>query len=455
VGGELPRALRRLGLDVRCGLPRYASIDVRAAGPRRSLSVPRGAVTVPAFLQRKSVRGVPFLLIDGEPIARDRGIYGGGAAEGEKFIFWSLAALLACRELRWAPDIVHAHDWHAAAAVAWVARQRESDPFWTRVATVQTVHNLGYAGAEAQESWRAYNLPLAEGRDVPDWAQALALAAGLSRADLVTTVSPSYASEIMSPDSGFGLDPILNARDEPPVGILNGIDATVWNPARDRALPARYDIEHLDRRARNKAALLSELGFEGEAGWPLLAFIGRLEHHKGVDLLLQALATMLDAPWRSVLLGTGHPELEAMARAFEQGHPGRFRFRNGFDEALSRRLYGSADFVVVPSRYEPCGLVQMIGMRYGAVPIVRATGGLRDTVTDFAAGGGTGFVFEDPSAQALAAAIRRALDLRARPGAWRALQRRGMRRNHSWDRSAPRYLSLYRRAVRLRGGPRT
>jgi starch synthase len=450
VGGELPRALRRLGLDLRSSLPRYPSIDLAptVARTRRDLTVARGAEALSAVLYRRSVRGVPYLLIDGEPVARDRGIYGGGRLEGEKFMFWCLGALRACQALHWAPDIVHAHDWHAAAAVAWLEEQRNLDPFWKGTRTVLTIHNLGYAGAGAEDAWRDFGLPPAVGASVPDWARRLPLASALSLADTVTTVSPSYAREITTPEFGFGLDPILRDRPARPVGILNGIDSDVWNPATDRALVARFDSESLERRAKNKAALLGELGFERQDEAPLLTFIGRLEVQKGIDLVLQALATLLDTPWRAVVLGTGQHELEAMASSFEQGHQGRLRFRGVYDEAFSRRLYGSSDMVLVPSRYEPCGLVQMIAMRYGAVPIVRATGGLRDTVRDHAAGNGTGFVFEEPSVEALAAAIRRAIVLHRDPRAWRILQRRAANRDFSWEKSSKAYAAVYRRTVR-------
>jgi starch synthase len=450
VGGELPQALRRLGLDVRSSLPRYPSIDLAptAARTRRTLTVMRGDEAMAGTLFRRSVRAVPYLLIDGEPVARDRAIYGGGRLEGEKFIFWCLGALAACRALRWAPDVVHAHDWHAAAAVAWLAQQRARDPFWKDTATVLTIHNLGYAGAGNEDAWRDFGLPSVRGSSVPVWARSLPLASALSSADAVTTVSPSYAREITTAESGFGLEPILRGRTAGPVGILNGIDPDVWNPAVDRALVTRFTFESLERRAKNKASLLAELGFERQDEAPLLVFIGRLERQKGIDLALQALATMLDTPWRAVVLGTGQGEMEAMASSFEQGHPGRLRFRGVFDEALSRRLYGSSDIVLVPSRYEPCGLVQMIAMRYGAVPVVHAVGGLRDTVRDHASGTGTGFVFDEPSVEALAAAIRRAINLHRDPRAWRTLQRRAARTNFSWEKPAQAYAAVFRRTLR-------
>jgi starch synthase len=196
--------------------------------------------------------------------------------------------------------------------------------------------------------------------------------------------------------------------------------------------------------------LLAELGFEARPETPLLAFIGRLEQQKGIDLALQALAMSLDLPWQAVVLGSGQAELEAMASAFEQGHAGRFRYRGLFDAELSRRIYASADIMLVPSRYEPCGLVQMIAMRYGCVPLVRRTGGLADTVRDAAGGSGTGFVFDEVSPDALAAALRRAIKIYGDGRAWLALQRRAARKDFGWDRSARQYAAVYRRALRAR-----
>ena len=393
-----------------------------------------------------------YELVDGEPVARDPGIYGGGRTEGEKFIFWSLAALAACQRRRWAPDVVHAHDWHAAAAVASVAQRRPDDPFWQKTAAVVTIHNLGYAGAGSESAWRDFGLPPAIGAAAPDWARPLPMASALTHADRVTTVSPTYAWEITTPESGFGLDPILRELPTPPAGILNGIDPELWNPATDRALSSRFTNRTLERRSKNKDSLFSELGFEPMDGAPLLSFIGRLDPQKGIDLLLQSLATLLDVPWRVVVLGTGQPELEAMATAFEQGHAGRMRFRGLYDEALARRLYASSDLVVVPSRYEPCGIVQMLAMRYGAVPIVRATGGLLDTVRDHGSRGGNGFVFKKPSAASLGAAIRRAIEVYREPRVWRSLQQRAARVDFSWDKAAGRYAAVYRQAVRARRG---
>jgi starch synthase len=391
-----------------------------------------------------------MLLVDGEPVALDRHIYGGGKEEGEKFVFWSLASLAACRYVRWAPDVIHANDWHAAAAVSWIHHHRAQDPFWRGTATVFTIHNLAYAGAGAEEAWQAYGLPPAAGAGVADWARPLPLVGALTTADWLTTVSPTYAKQIALRDYGFGLDPILAARRDRLTGILNGIDPRVWNPATDRAIKARFNADSLEARRRNKQALLAELGFEARPETPLLAFIGRLEQQKGIDLALQALAMSLDLPWQAVVLGSGQAELEAMASAFEQGHAGRFRYRGLFDAELSRRIYASADIMLVPSRYEPCGLVQMIAMRYGCVPLVRRTGGLADTVRDAAGGSGTGFVFDEVSPDALAAALRRAIKIYGDGRAWLALQRRAARKDFGWDRSARQYAAVYRRALRAR-----
>lgn len=449
VGGELPRALRGRGVEVRTSLPHYASIPQEADPSTVEVVVQRGNQPTPAAITQRRVEGVEVLLVGGEPVAADPSVYSHGEPEADKFVFWCLATLAACERMDWKPDVVHAHDWHAAAAVARVWQLRASEPFWADTATVLTIHNLGYPGEGAEPVWERYGLPPAEGRGLPPFGRQLPLVVGLTRADALTTVSPTYAHEIQTEAFGFGLEGLLRARKDELTGILNGLDPEVWNPKTDPALSARYDTETLERREENKRALLAELRMEDRGRIPLLGFIGRMEPQKGIDLLLHGLARMLDVPWQVVLLGTGQPELEAMATVFERGHLGRMRVVNRFEPDLARRIYGSADMILVPSRYEPCGLVQMIGMRYGCVPVVRATGGLKDSVREGSAG--TGFLFEEASASDLAQAMHRALAAFADEKQWRALQRRAAREDFSWDRSAARYVAVYHR-VRRRAG---
>jgi starch synthase len=279
---------------------------------------------------------------------------------------------------------------------------------------------------------------------LPDWARLLPLPLGMAHADAITAVSPGYAAEIQTPAFGCGLESFLASRPDVLRGILNGIDPDVWDPSHDPWLVAAFDRRSIASRASNKADLQRAVGLPVEPRTPLLAMITRLEMQKGVDLAMGALRQLAGRCWQLVLLGTGDPALEDRARAFAAREPQRVRFLPTFDAELARRIYAGTDMILVPSRYEPCGLVQMIGMRYGAVPIVRATGGLKDTVVAYGREGpGTGFLFGPAEPQALAEAVHQALDVYQDPRAWRGLQQRGMAQDFSWGRSARAYADLY------------
>lgn len=451
VAGELPHALRRLGVDARLAIPRYPHLtDLHAdQAPRARLEVPGPVGASSASLYEMAARTVPVWLIDGPPIGRVASVYGAEAEDAVKFVFFVIAALQACRALGWKPDVVHAHDWHTAPALAWM---RTVGKGWDSTAAVLTIHNLAYMGAGGGDALRAFGIPPAGSDLVPEWARRLPLPLGLLHADAITTVSPGYAAEIQTASLGYGLEGLLSARSGVLRGILNGIDPEVWDPAREACLASPYDWRTIARRAPNKADLQKAVGLPVQERTPLLAMIGRLERQKGVDLLLGALPQLADHLWQLVLLGTGDPVLEEQVQAFAASHADRVRFLPTFDVELSRRIYAGADMIVVPSRYEPCGLVQLISLRYGAVPIVHSTGGLKDTVQPFSArGGGTGFLFEPDEPEALAAAIQAAFRVYDDPRAWHALQRRGMTQDFSWTRSARAYAGLYREVVALRG----
>jgi starch synthase len=309
---------------------------------------------------------------------------------------------------------------------------------------------LPYLGAGAELALAGFGLPAAVDSPLPWWAQDLPLPLGLLTVDHIVTVSPTYAREILTPEFGSGLYEFLRTRTDSITGILNGIDLERWNPETDTALAARFGRHNLSERRANKMALQEEFGLERDLSIPLLAMITRIDNQKGVDLLLEGLRQLASSPeaesepWQVVLLGTGIQSLEETARQMEVSFPRRMRAVIRFDAALSRRLYGGADALLLPSRYEPCGLAQMIGMRYGCVPIARATGGLRDTILDNDhQGAATGFLFTEPSPEALAGCIRRALIVYRDQKRWETLQRNGMLQDFSWTRSARRYLSLY------------
>jgi starch synthase len=390
--------------------------------------------------------GLPVYLIGGPPFGDEPAVYTANPAhDSYRFIFFSLAALELGRVLEWQPDILHAHDWHTAAAVYALQIKQRTTPRHRRVRSVLTVHNLPYLGNDSQQEMANFGLPSALESDLPEWAQQLPLPVGLWAADRITTVSEGYAAEVQTPEFGAGLDTFLRPRQGKISGVLNGLDTKSFNPLKDSAITQLFGRSKLPARAVNKNALQNELNLEVDAEIPLLAMIGRMDMQKGVDVALDAMQSLETSAWQMVLLGTGDPMLEDAARSFAAELPERVRAIIRFDAQLARRIYAGADMILIPSRYEPCGLTQMIAMRYGCVPIARAVGGLKDTIEeiDLKNNTGTGFLYNDQNPQALGYTIQRALDTFADAKAWAALQKRGMAQDFSWKQSAEKYLTIY------------
>ncbi|HEY6066663.1 MAG TPA: glycogen synthase [Thermoanaerobaculia bacterium] len=457
VAGSLPRALAALGHDVRLALPGYGAIDWAYHQPQlvARFAVPRDRGAMAGEVWETSSGRVPVYLITGPPIPKDRRIYGSSIEEdAPKFLFFSLAALAACRELGWKPDVVHANDWHTGPAVYRLATGAVSDPFFHDTATVYTIHNLPYTGRGAGRFLADWGFgPSERLLLLPEWARDSLLGIGLATADVLTTVSPTYALEIRTPEGGYGLDGTLRARSDRLHGVLNGIDSESWNPASDPALRARFDVDTLEERKVDRAALRQEAGLAPDDRAPLLGMVSRIDSQKGFDIALPALRRWLDSGGQLVVLGSGDDAIERQLATLELGWHGRASVRLRFDPPYARRIYGGADAVLIPSRYEPCGLTQMIAMRYGAVPVARRTGGLADTITDAGDPEGTGFLFDGYDPGSVLHALDRAARVYAQPDEWRELQRRGMKKDFSWDRSAVQYEALYREALRLRRGP--
>jgi starch synthase len=456
VAGSLPRELAALGHDVRVAIPGYGGIDWPRFSPRRRdrFDVPRAGGLEPAQVWETSSEGVPVYFLTGPPIPTDRRIYGSSIEEdGPKFLFFSLAALEACRALDFRPDVVHANDWHTGPAVYRLAATRANDPFFRDTATIFTIHNLPYTGRGAGRFLAEYGLPPGPVLEsLPEWARDSLLGLGIATADVLTTVSPTYAREIQTPEGGYGFDGVLRARSDRLHGVLNGIDTRSWNPATDEVLRARFDAGSLELRSADKTALQEDTGLQTDADAFLLGIVSRLDSQKGFDIAIPLLPRWIETGGQFVALGSGDPGLERDLAALELGFPGRASVRLRFDPPHSRRIYGGADAILIPSRYEPCGLTQMIAMRYGAVPIARRTGGLADTVVDAGDPGGTGFLFDGFDSASLAHALDRARRVYAHREEWSELQRRGMGKDFGWDRSAAHYDALYREALRYRGG---
>jgi starch synthase len=448
VVGSLPKALGSLGHDVRVALPGYGTaIDWPRWKPQwqTRINVPRQWGDQPAEIWETWVGNIRHYLVTGAPIPGQGPVYGSGIQEdAPKFIFFSLAALWATQALGWTPDVVHGHDFHSGAALWWLATEGRGNESFRDVASVLTIHNLPYAGQGAGKFLGDYRLPLTDAlRALPPAFDDSMLGLGILGADYLSTVSPTYAREILTPAGGRGLDGVLRARADHLAGILNGIDTDFWNPATDRILARRFDLATLALRAENKRALQQDAGLAPEAHTPLLAVVSRLDSQKGFDVAAPVVRRWLELGGEFVLLGTGDADVERAMASLEAAFPGRASVRLRFDAAYAHRIYAGADALLIPSRYEPCGLTQMIAMRYGAVPIARRTGGLADTVVDAGDPGGNGILFDELSPPSVADALERAVRVYAQAARWAELQRRGMQSDFSWTRSAAAYSDLY------------
>lgn len=419
--GSLPAALARNGLEVTVVIPWYTGIDAEPAG-QVTFSFEGRADT--ASFGRVWLDGVEFLFVALDDFKRDQ-LYGYDD-DVRRFVrfasaAWSLAAARA-------PDVLHLHDWQAAL----VASLRESSG--VRMPTVTTVHNLGYQGrltpAELYR-WTDVSPELFHMAGLEYYGDANLLKGAIVYSDVVTTVSPRYAEEIQTEAFGCGLDPVLRHHAGKLRGILNGIDTRKWNPASDRQIAGRYSATDPSGKVLCVRALQKELELDG----PILGVVSRLVDQKGIDLVADAAAALVKAGWALAIVGSGDSGLEKRLSALAQAHPGFVAFRPGYDEMLAHRIYAGARGFLIPSRYEPCGLTQMIAMRYGAIPVARAVGGLADTITD----GKTGFLFEEASSAALieAVAMLSSADLSR-------MVRRSMSADFSWDRAAAEYFELYR-----------
>ena len=450
VAGSLPSELRSLpdSPDVRVALPFYPTLKESKLelAPAARFEIAHSSGPLNCVVFKTSINGVPIYLIDGPPVASTNAVYSGdNSLDGTKFCFFSLAAMELCRVLKWQPEILHAHDWHAAPAVYYLHLIKDRDDFFQHTKSLLTVHNLPYQGHGAEAALQAFGLPKAHLSPLPDWAQQLPLPLGLLSAYKINTVSPGYAAEMLTPEFGANLDGFLTTRKDDLSGILNGLDLVAWDPTTDSKLPVNFSPETLKYRQENKRMLLEELDLRPDLDTPLLAMINRMDVQKGVDLVPKALQLIAELDWQAVILGTGDPELEEAARQLDRDYP-QVRSILKYDDGLARRIYGGSDLIMIPSRYEPCGLTQMIGMRYGCVPLARATGGLKDTIIDFdegKVGSSTGFLFQEPTSAALASTLRRALKIYQDQRRWKGLQRRGMKLDFSWEKSAREYLELY------------
>jgi starch synthase len=460
VSGALPEALKELNQDVRLIMPAYRDA-IRRDGPYTIASLvfqpdihpirllegrlPNSnimvwLVDIPSLFDRP---GNPYLDPDGKDWPDNALRFG---------MFARAVAAIALNQanLEWSPDIVHCNDWQSGLIPPLLSLHTQ------RPATVFTIHNLAYQGVFPATQFQEIGLPaeLWGIHGLEFYGQLSFIKGGLMYADMINTVSPTYAKEICTPEFGCGLDSLLSGRADRLVGILNGADYGIWDPQHDSYLPHQYSRNAMQGKAANKAALQKELGLQRNPNIPLIGFVGRLVVQKGIDLILAILGNLLQQEVQFVILGAGDKASEKSLNELAAHYPNRCHVRIGFNEQLAHRIEAASDMFLMPSRYEPCGLNQIYSMHYGTLPIVRRTGGLADTVRDFSAGldKATGFVFEEPSAATLSATIKRALTLYAEnPQGWLKLVHNAMDSDYSWRQSAVAYLDLYEQALSHRG----
>jgi starch synthase len=448
VVGALPSALRDFGDEAAVVIPRFGSIDLTSA--RRvydHLPIYLGAARYDTAIYQ-APGDFPMYLVDCPALFDRKGFYGEAGIDYPdnhiRFAVFARAALAVSRYL-FRPDILHCHDWQAGLVPAYLRSTFASDPTFLGVKTLFTIHNLGYQGLFPATALTAAAIDpsLFHPGGLEFYGRVSYIKGGIAFADALSTVSPTYAREIQTPAYGFGLDGALRARGDVLTGILNGVDYREWSPDVDPLIPARYSVDDLSGKRVCKAQLLQEFGLPAAAiDRPLAGIVSRFTRQKGTDVLAEVAAEIVAEGVYLVALGTGDPEYEAFFRTMAADHPGQIAVKLGFDNGLAHRVEAGSDMFLMPSRYEPCGLNQMYSLRYGTVPVVRATGGLNDTIEE-----GTGFKFAEYSGPALLDAVRAAVAAFSDPDVWPAMVRRGMQQDFSWRASAGSYSRLYRQLL--------
>ena len=459
VAGALPKALAKLGCQLKLFLPLYQSIDPRA---HKLARVPE----LQGLTQRVGERTISFdvwrgklprtqvhvFFVDCPHYYHRPHPYTEDPDEDERFILFQHAVVRILQRTQWRPDILHCNDWQTALLPAFLKKVYHWDRLFTRTATLLTIHNIGYQGCFEKESVDKAGLSFDlffPGGPLEFHGLFSFLKTGIVFADVLSTVSPTYAREIQTPEYGAGLEGVLATRRHVLHGILNGIDTEEWNPRKDRYLPHRYSLRTLAAKDENKAALLKRVGLPRFRRRAVIGMVSRLAHQKGFDLLPPVLQDLMRLPVQFVVLGSGDSEHERFLRKAARMFPKTFATHIGYDNELAHLITAGADLFLMPSRYEPCGLNQLYSLNYGTVPIVRRTGGLADTVQDYHEyyQEGNGFSFNEYSSRLLYLTVRRALDVFAERNSWQAIMKRGMRADFSWDASAKRYLALYEKAA--------
>ncbi len=450
VAGALPKALRRRLIGCRVVMPLYGSISDEMRQKMTFIT----SITVPVAWRRQycgifeaHIDGVIYYLIDNQYYFKRDGLYG-HYDDAERFAFFSRAVLEMLPFIGFKPDIIHCNDWQTAMVPVYLNEFYRSNELYSDIKTVFTIHNIQYQGKYGLELYGDV-LGLPEGREsLVEYDGCVNLMKGaIQCADKVTTVSPTYSNEILSPFYSHGLDSILKEFTYKLTGIVNGIDCDVYNPETDPMIYRNFSADTPEGKAANKAELQKELGLPERADAPIIGMVTRLVKHKGIDLVKRVFEELLAADLQFAILGSGEWEFETFFYEMSQKHPDKVGLKLGFDQRLAHRIYAGADIFLMPSLSEPCGLAQMVALRYGTIPIVRKTGGLNDTITDSGDGLGNGFTFQNYNAHEMQETVWRAFAGYSDKDGWATLRRRAMECDNSWGSSANLYIRLYKELV--------
>ncbi|WP_243385947.1 glycogen synthase GlgA [Bacillus kexueae] len=450
VAGALPKELKRLGTDVRVMMPKYGLIPQRIREKMVKIAectIQLGWRSQYCGIETYELDDVTFYFIDNEYYFKRDTLYG-HYDDGERFSFFSRAVLESLKVIDFQPDIVHSHDWHAGMVNYLLKQEYANDPFYAQMKTVFTIHNLQFQGIFPRSVMHDL-LDLGDQHFAIErlefYGNISFMKGGIVSSDKITTVSPTYKEEIQTPYFGEKLDGLLRFRSDALVGILNGIDDDVYNPGKDEAIQKEYNETSIHLKVHNKLALQEKFGLPLSDETPLIAMVTRLTKQKGLDLVKRVLHEVLDKDVQFIVLGTGEEEFENYFRHMEWRYPNKCKAYIGFDEGLAHQIYAGADMFLMPSKFEPCGLGQLIALRYGALPIVRETGGLNDTVHSYRedTGEGNGFTFKNFNAHDMLHTIYRAIYYYQQPSVWHKLVQRAMSQDYSWAQSAFKYNQLY------------
>jgi len=460
VAGALPKSLQPLGCEVKLVMPYYRM--VRTSGCplqylREEIEVPLGGEVIRGDIyQGQLTPEVPVYFIGREEYFDREFLYGTPKGDyfdnAERFIFFSRAVLVLAQHLGFSPDIIHHHEWQTGLISAYLQSVYRENPFFSQTAAVFTIHNLAYQGLFMKEKLSLTGLPpeMYNPEGLEFWERINLMKAGIVYGDVINTVSKKYSEEIQTPEFGYGLDGILRKRRQDLYGILNGVDYGDWDPAHDPHLTAHYSLNNMEGKKKCKKDLLKEFGLPVSLEKaPLLGVISRLADQKGFDLLAQILEELFQLDVGFVLLGTGEKKYHELFTEVAQKYPKKAGIRIAYDDRLAHKIEAGSDLFLMPSKYEPCGLNQIYSLRYGTIPVVRATGGLDDTITHYdpSTGKGNGFKFKSYDAKELLEQIKRAIALYHQPERWKQIQQNAITADFSWQRSAEAYLDLYHQAL--------